>query len=720
MQSTSRIDGIYKEKLFSSLPLARFTNYLRVQIEAQKQHIFLWTPVIFALGIALYFLLPYEPPIILGLFALTLSLIGYSFTGKGSKLSLFALTALIFIAGFNAAVFRTYSASTPIIAKKQSAVSLEGNIQFIEKMEDGAGDRAILSNLEIEDFDKDATPTKIRLHIRKNDNIEIGQRIKVLAALNPPSGPLIPGGFDFRRYLYFQKIGAVGFVYNEPEIISKTPPNMYYNIEALRHFIEEKVFAALSNDKAAVAAALIVGKKNALSDEDKQAVRDAGLAHMLAISGLHVGLFAGTLFFIIRFAMACIPALALRYSIKKRAAICALSGAVFYMLIAGSTVPTQRAVLMSAIVFLAIIIDRSPISLRLVAASALIILALRPDSLLSVSFQMSFAAVTCLIYFYDLTRQIWADLYTKSNWLKRFMMYFLGVCITTIIASLATAPFALHHFGQVSFLGSIANLIAVPLLAFVIMPFALLSLILMPFGGEGAPLYLMGFGIDGMLDISYWAASLPGAVVHTAMWPFSAFLLIILSSLFIILWKGTGKLVAIPFLIVGIFSAQSYVMPDILVSSSHKLLLLKNEKEELYTSTRRSERFVLKNWEKLYGMPAKSAQLLDYKGNNKNNSPEHNCGEEGCRFMLKSQNISFARLPYILGQECDWADILISQDPIPKGLKCDAGYIIDKFDTWEKGAHAIWITPNNVNIKTISESISNRPWSKYNKKKNYQ
>ena len=175
---------------------------------------------------------------------------------------------------------------------------------------------------------------------------------------------------------------------------------------------------------------------------------------------------------------------------------------------------------MITIVFLAIILDRSPISLRLVAASALVVLALRPESLLSVSFQMSFAAVTSLVYFYDVTRKLWTELYTQAGFIKKAALYFIGICVTTIIASIATAPFALYHFGQVSFIGSAANLVAVPLFGLLVMPAALFSLLLMPSGLDAWTLPLMGQGIAGMLDISYWAAGLPNAVVRNAMWPF--------------------------------------------------------------------------------------------------------------------------------------------------------------------------------------------------------
>ncbi len=728
MLKLSRIDKIAINKLLYEQWLSKINSvstFVRSQLDLQKSNLFLWIPVIFSCGIGAYFALPVEPPLFLGLFSLALMMAVYSIL---STLRPMILVFIIFAAGFSATTLRTHSVSTPILSKKMTATEVTGRIREIEKLHEGKGSRMIIDVIDIEKLQKNEQPLRLRLTIRKDENVRVGQTVRLLAGLNPPSAPLIPGGFDFRRYLFFQKIGAVGFVYNEPEVITdKTPSGFFVKnsggrlIESLRQIVELRIYEIIPPDRATIAAALMVGKKNAISEKDRQAIRDAGLAHMLAISGLHVGIFAGTLFFVLRFIMACIPSLALRYPIKKIAAVFAVAGAVFYMFMAGTTVPTQRSVLMITIVFLAIIVDRSPISLRLVAASAIFVLIIKPESLLSVSFQMSFAAVTSLVYFYDVTRQKWSNAYSKASITKKASLYFIGVCLTTIIASIATAPFSLYHFGQVSFIGSASNLLAMPLFAFFIMPLALLSIVLMPLGLDAFPLTLMGYGIEGMLDISYWAASLPHAVIYNAMWPFSAFILINGAVLFMMLWKGAGKYLAIPALIYGIVLTQKLIMPDVLVAGSHKLFLFRQSTPEegikLFTSSRRNDRFVLENWEKLYGKPVKSALLLDYKGTGKDDNTLYKCGEQGCRFTIQGQKVSFARSAYILKEECTWADLLISEEPVPYGLQCRASYIIDKFDTWKNGTHAVWLSPE-IRIKTIADSQGNRLWSKPDRKSN--
>ncbi len=694
----------------------------------QKDNLFLWWPVFFALGIGLYFSFSFEPPFIVSLFIwlvsaalhLLLSLLRRR-SSLGYGVVLFSFALLLASSGFLSSKIRSLTVQTPMIEKKINMTELIGTVEFIEHMEEGSGSRIILSDLIIEDLDAESTPRKVRLRLRKDMGLDLGQRIKVLAGLTPPSSPIIPGGFDFRRFLYFKSIGAVGFIYKQPEILKAADPKLF-SIETIRFKISERVSTILSPEHASIAMALIVGQKKAISESDRNAIRNAGLAHMLAISGLHVGLVAGTLFFILRFLMSCIPHLALKYPIKKITAVAALFGAVFYMLLAGSTIPTQRAVLMTSIVFLAIILDRSPISLRLVSFSALVVLVISPESLVSASFHMSFAAVTALIYFYDVTRKFWIDVYQNLTWFKRFALYFIGVCLTTLIASVSTAPFALYHFGQVSVLGSLANVLAVPLLAFIIMPFALLALVAMPFGLDVAPFYVVSIGIQSMLDIAHWAAALPHAIAKAQFWNFSSFLVFIVAAIWGILWKGKGKLLALPLFALSASLFMTHQLPDILIAPSHKLFAFRID-TELHVSSKRSDKFTRSNWERFYGLEPNSALLLPYKGNNQKGQPS--CGEEFCRFTYGNHNVSFLRTEYNLARECIWADIVILEGYIAANKFdknfCPNSIYIDRSQKYQ-GAHAVWFTndetKSNIFIKTSGNISGHRPWTTAYKLKN--
>ena len=711
MQKALRIDRI--ARLQFTLNTSWLYDVFKTQWFMQKDQIFLWIPVFIAVGIGIYFYLPLEPPLIILLMPWVMSVIlTVSLPQKYKKAGW--IIALI-CTGMLAGGIRTTQLNAPMLNKKTGPIELEATIETIEKLEQKKGSRLILSKIQTQSLNAQDIPRKIRLQLRADQNIAIGQRIQVLASLNPPSAPVIPGGFDFRRHLYFQGIGAVGFIYRAPVIIEPAP-NSWLNIQKTRHLIAQNIRENMTERYAAIVSALIVGQKRAISNEDQQALRDAGLAHMLAISGLHIGLVSGALFFIFRMLMASIPVLALNYPIKKIAAILALMGAMLYMLLAGATVPTQRAVLMSAIVFIAIILDRSPISLRLVACAAMVVLLIKPESLLSASFHMSFAAVTCLIYCYDVTRNSWLAYYTQANILKKIMLYFIAICFTTVIASIATAPFALYHFGQVSFMGSFANLIAMPIFTFFIMPFALLGTLLMGIGLEFLPLQIVEIGIIAMLDIAYWAQSLPGASIQIPAWNFISFILLVVGVLWAMIWKGYGKLVAIIPIVVSIILNTSNKTPDILIASSHKLVAFKTS-EKLYVNTKNSEKFILENWQKHHGLTIENTMILPHKGSDKNtNKAIAQCGEEGCRIKLKNNKISFIRSPYATQKECDWADILIALHPVNKQV-CNTAIIIDKFDTWKNGAHALWLHNSELKIETIAGNSAGRPWSAYANKK---
>ena len=724
MQNALGIDQTIRERSLFLL-VSRFIGCMEYVFFLQKENFFLWVPVFFACGIGLYFSLPFEPPVILSVFlvlfwfsihVLIRPLEHKNVINKGIVYSSFAV--LLVLSGIASATLRSEIVKTPMLDKKLGPVMVSGNVTYIEEMSEARGSRITLSNLSIEDLDVEKTPRHIRLQLRADKNTKIGQRIKALALLNPPSAPLFPDGFNFRRYLYFKSIGAVGFIYRQPEVLVETSDYDLLNIESLRHYIATRIKESLDTRGASIALALIVGQKSAILNEDRNAIRDAGLAHMLAISGLHVGLVASVFFFFIRLFLVMIPKCSLYYSAKKISAVLSLLVAVFYMLIAGATIPTQRAVMMIAIVFLAIILDRSPISLRLVAFSSLFVLICTPESLMSASFHMSFAAVTCLIYFYDITRKFWMGWYKKRGWYRKIVLYFISVCITTLIASFATAPFALYHFGQVSYLGSLANFVAVPLLAFFIMPFAILSLVVMPFGLEYWPLQIVGVGVGYMMDISYWASSLPASVIRIGYWGFLPFVILVLSCLFAILWKGWGKLCVLPFLVLSFAISNLQDRPDILLSSSHKLFGFKEQDGPLFVSTRRSDRFVLGNWERFYGQEKKTTLLLPNKGGSKDLTEFYVCGEDGCRFTINGRNVSFVRRSYIVDTECGWADVLISvkavADNYKMGGNCNAELIIDKFDSWKSGAHAIWIEKSgNIKFSNVAQATSNRPWSAY-------
>lgn len=688
----------------------RFASRLSEEWEYQKHQGFLYLPIILALGIGLYYSLPVEPPLILGVFAV-LSFAAMRVVAA-YRFKLVVTVMLIVCLGFFAAQIRTYIVHAPIIAKEIGPTMVTGSIEGIEDLGEGKGARLILSDVVIEGIAPEKTPRKVRLKSRKDEGLKVGQRIEALSKIHPPSRPLIPGGFDFRQHLYFKQIGAVGFIYKDIKVLQDVSARSFtQGVERLRRGIGERVERAMHYPEAGVAVALMVGRKTAIAEKDSEAMRAAGLAHMLAISGLHIGLFSGALFFIIRLGLVCVPALALRHPVKKYAAVAAIIGAVIYMFMAGGSITTQRATLMSGIVFLAIILDRSPISLRLVAFAAFTVLLFFPESLLSASFHMSFAAVTCLIAFYSWLRPIWAGWHRKAGFGRRASLYFLGVCMTTVIATIATAPFALFHFNQLAAYGVLGNFIAMPLLAFIIMPSVLLSFVLMPVGLEFLPLKVTEFGIAGVLDIAHWVESLPQSVVRLSMWPQGALVMLILTGLAFILMRGQFKWVAVLPFMAALIMLLGFQSPDILVSEEGNLIALRDNTGRLQVSSLTSERFVRESWAELHGLVREDINKWPKEGV----SGAISCGEGACSINLKSKTVSVIRNEVAAAELCANSDVVIADFPLYKLCsKGDRAHIIDLYTGRKSGAHAIWIYDGAVKIRTAAEQSGRRPWGSLN------
>lgn len=391
--------------------------------------LFLWVPVAFAAGIGGYFTLAHEPPIWTGITAFVAATLvagwlhlGFARVAEVRRAGMVLMIPVVIAAlGFTAAQWRSQSVAAPVLEKRLGPTRVQGRIERLETYEDGF--RVTLAGPRIASLAPHLTPARIRVRLRGDQPAMLpGDWIAVRAILSPSSPPALPGGFDFQRQAFFEGVGAVGFSIGSAQVTARAshgeghalgewPGVSAANALArLRAALTRRITEALPGASGAVAAALITGERRAIPAATIDAMRDSGLAHLLAISGLHIGLVAGLLFALVRAASALVPALVLRYPVKKWAAVMAFIGAFAYALIAGATLPTQRAFLMIAIALLGVMLDRRGITLRSVAWAAIVVLAMQPEALLSASFQMSFAAVTALVAIYEgyLARRLFA------------------------------------------------------------------------------------------------------------------------------------------------------------------------------------------------------------------------------------------------------------------------------------------------------------------------
>ena len=676
------------------------------EFSLQRPQAILFLPVFLASGIGCYFSLPVEPYWAFAPFFLLLFIAGLFFLPRAGRYCLLAL--ILMLVGFCAAQLRVSMVHTPMLEKAMDFADVEGRVIHIEPLEKGV--RILLDNVHIEDIEPEATPRRIRVKVWDGEALRVGHRVKALAGLNPPSSSVIPRGFDFQRYMYFQGIGASGFTYRTPEILEDIVGLRLLDIvQDLRGKVVSNIQDHLQPPLSELAMALLVGQKRAIDESDLDAIRASGLAHMLAISGLHIGLFAGFIFFGARLLMACLPAFALRYPIKKYAAVLAIMGAFFYMLLAGATIPSQRAMITVAVVFSAILLDRSAISLRVVAFAAFTILLFFPESLLSVSFQMSFAAVTCLVAFYDWLRPVWSRLHRRGGVLRRCALYLLGVSITTVVATFATAPFTLFHFQTLAVYGLLANFICVPILAFMIMPCAVIALLSMPFGLEGPALSVMAPALRAMLDIAYNVAHIDGSVLRIPQWSFISLVFVVLSVLSVILLRSHLRIIAACICLVLAFINFQLKQPDIIISLEFDLVAFRSDEQHLLVSSRRTDAFSRDNWEAALGFEPGSSQALPREGVIEGGDFTLFCAEIGCRLERGGYKISYLREVNARGfvEECGWADVIISREDLGD---CPYAQVITRWDVYAQGAHSLMLDPEGVRVVRSEDFRGNRPW----------
>ena len=672
----------------------------------------LWTPVAIGLGAGFYFGLKSEPDWRWGAGALLLSALAALLPSRAQNIG----AALMLVAlGFVAADWRTAQVYAPQLTRDLGIVETTGRIVSIE--ESARQRRYVLALESIEGVAAEDLPARARITWR-GDAFEAapGDRITVRAGLSPPPPPVAPGAFDFARQLYFQGVGAVGFAVSAPQVdpsAEKTRgERLAAGVEAMRLSLAQRITSAAPGEGGAILAAIVTGKREAISERAEIALRDAGLAHLLAISGLHMGLATGLVFFTVRFGLAAVEPVALRFPIKKWAAAAALASGFFYLILSGGGWSARRAFIMTAIIFAAILVDRRALSLRNVAIAAVIILLTTPEALFNPGFQMSFAAVAALIAAYE-----WWGARTEPgrdfSWSTKAKRYAIVLAVTDTIAATATAPYSLFHFNRVALYSLPANVAAMPLMGFFIVPFAVIALALTPFGLDAWAWRLAALGMDWVLAIASWASGLPGAVSTTPQWPQGAMLALTFGGLWLCLsrapWRLAG-LAAIPLAWILIAQAR----PPVLFVSPSGLnagVVASNGEggKALHVYAARRERFAAELWEEAAGLdpdavrPSAMAAIFA-------------CDASGCAGAVTDQGSAIVAVTTdkaALAEDCRRADIVVALFPASAGdwRACKA-FLIDRRSVWRRGAHAAWIEKDGaLVVKTANEERGARPWT---------
>lgn len=672
---------------------------------AERERWPVWLPVLIGAGIAVYFVLPAEPPHGLALAATAVSGV-VAAAMRGRRGAPVAWACLACAVGFGAAVWRAERVAAPILAYRIGPLPIEGRVITVTDRAEG-GATLILDRVRLVRRHPVPVPERVRLRVRADrPPPAVGERVRIVGVLMPPPAPAAPGAYDFGRAAWFARIGAVGYAMGAPTTIAAPPDGRLEGVSVwltgIRHELSLRIRAALDAPAGPVAADLLTGDDSGVDEATYVALRNAGLGHLLSISGLHMAMVAGILFFLIRGGLALVPRIALRYPIKKWAAVAALIGTFCYLLLSGASYPAQRSFLMTAIGLGALMIDRSPISMRVLAVAAIVLLLATPEALLNVSFQLSFAAVAALIALYE---GAGARLVPDRTFgiPQRAVLWFAASLASGLACELALAPIAAYQFNRVTLFGAAANLVAIPLFGFWIMPAGVLALVLLPFGAAAPVLAAMGSGIDVLLALAHWVASWPHAVLPVPAIPAAAFTLIMLGEVWLLLWRRRWRWLGLGVMAGGVLLTALAQPPDMLVARDGRLVAVRGADGALAFSSLRRGAFARDLWLRRDG-----AVETDGRPATPTTAA---CAAGACLFTARN-GVTVAYLPQRppATTACPKAAILVAADTAGP---CKAGPLtIDHTDLLRNGAYALWLDRDRIRVVTVREMRGDRPWSR--------
>jgi competence protein ComEC len=452
-----------------------------------------------------------------------------------------------------------------------------------------------------------------------------------------------------------------------------------------------------------VSVTLLTGASMAIPPADHEAFRDSGLAHLLAVAGLHIGIVMGFALGLARFGFALSERASLFWPTKKLAALCALAAGGAYMVLTGMHVPIVRSFAMACLFTVAVLADRRAVSVRGLAVAATVLMLLVPWEVPGVSFQMSFSAVLALIAGYEALRPCLRKLHGKS-WHRRFLSHLAALALTSALAGSASAPYGAYHFGHVQVYFVLANMVAVPLTALWVMPAGLISLFLMPLHLEALALVPMGWGAEAILWVARATSALPAAtftVPHTPIWGLCAFSL---GLAWLGQWRTRVRLAGVLIMAVGLVSPLLDHPPDLLVSSDGRLIALRTAHGAYLQQVKGGSAFTRDAWAQYWASGAFAPMAEDAAG-------VIRCGADAC--ILRP----YADRPGALlvrgaahPDGCGEVSVIVSAEPA-RGL-CPKPWpaLVDRFTVWRYGSAAVWLEPGGARMLTDRTARGDRPW----------
>ena len=668
-----------------------------------------WLPIAFGFGIVVYFSAEREPAwwAALGL-AIGCAAIAVQARRRPVGFPI-ALGLAAVAAGFAVATLKTRTIAHPILALPASNVLIEGFVEQRDERE--RSDRIVVRIVKLDAARMNERPDRVRVSVRKGTAPPVGTYVSFRARLNPPLAPLRPGGYDFARDLYFQRIGAVGFVLGAIKTLDPPAPRGLWlryasAIEHLRDGIDARIRAVVPGDKGAIASALITGKRDAITAPVNDAMYISGLGHVLSISGYHMVIVAGVVFVVFRALLALVPALASRRPIKKWAAVAALGAAAFYLVLSGAEVATQRAFIMTAIVLIAVMIDRAALTLRTLAIAAIAVMVVAPQAVVHPSFQMSFAATLALIAIYQHGLS-WTIAGADSSVGSRIALWggrqVANLLLGSLVAGLATTIYIAFHFHRLTPYGLIANLLAMPIVSAWVMPMGLLGLVAIPFGLDGDLWRLMGAGIGWMIAVANWVAALPGAVGRIPAFGIGPLLVASAGLVLLCLLKSPLRWCGAALIALASIVALRAPQPEVFIAADGLSLAVRQPDGRLSIhKIGTGTNFTVREWLAADADARNAADQTLPSG--------FTCDALGCIAKLPDgKSVALVLRPDAFAEDCGRAALVVTPRDAPP--RCDAT-IVDRNRLRAGGALALRRDAERWEISAARPPGQDRPWAR--------
>ncbi len=654
-------------------------------VEAGPGRLVPWLAIAFGCGIIVYFTAEREP----ALWATTALVVAAVVIAVLARHRPIAFPVLLGIAaaaaGFAVATAKRAIIAHPVLSAPVWSADVAGFVEVREERE--RSDRVVVRVERITGPRLNEKLKRVRVSVRKGTAPPVGAFVEFKARLSPPLAPLRPGGYDFARDMYFQGIGASGFVLGRIRTTqSEKAPSLWLRyatvIDGTREAIDKRIRAVVPGDNGAIASALITGKRDALSQPVFDAMYASGIGHVLSISGYHMALVAGIIFFVLRASFALMRAFTGRHPIKKWAAFAALCVAALYLLLSGAEVATQRSFIMIAIVLIGVMVDRQTLTLRTITVAALGVLLLAPEAVVHPSFQMSFAATLALVSGYQQGLP-WMNRGADTPLGARIALWggreVAGLIIVSLLAGTATIPYVAYHFHRISSYGVLANLLAMPVVSAWVMPAGILGVLALPFGLDGYCWKLMGAGIDWMVAIALWVTNLPGAVGRMAAFGTGPLLVCSAGLVLLCLFKTPLRFLGAFLIGCAIMFAIRAPQPDVLVAAEGTAFAVRGADGRLAMIKSGSDTFAFREW------LMADADLRAPK--DKALGEGIRCDGAGCIGRLRDGSlVAIANTIEAFDEDCRRAAVVLTARDAPPGC---AALVVDRQALKHNGAVAL-------------------------------